>query len=121
MQTTQSSSLIFSQDKKEYLLAWWEVISLCLFAAGISLNLHKTSLVGVNVEESEVIEREHSFLRLQARNFAFTIFGLSLGQQGTVDWFLRSYGEKFKCKLSKWKNLLISKGRSPDFGTISSH
>lgn len=43
-------TIIFRPDKIEILSRWWDILNLFMAGSGLSLNLSKSSLIGINVD-----------------------------------------------------------------------
>lgn len=77
--------------------------------AGLSLNLEKTALVGINIEK-EVLLQQAAVFGCRAESLPIKYLGVQLGGNYKKSSFWNHIVEKFRAKLENWRNLLLSKG-----------
>ncbi|KAL4384774.1 hypothetical protein GQ457_15G024410 [Hibiscus cannabinus] len=78
-------------------------------AAGLKLNLHKSKLFGVNVDDLK-IESCAALLHCKSEKFSCQYLGLPLGATRNSVQLWSSIVEKFRRKLTGWKSRLLSFG-----------
>jgi len=84
---------------------------LTLFAdmSGLKVNFHKSLLVGVNIEDSWLIEAA-SILNCKVGKISFLYLGLSIGSDPRKLAFWEPVVSTFKSRLSGWKSRFLSFG-----------
>ncbi|XP_076894529.1 uncharacterized protein LOC143546842 [Bidens hawaiensis] len=93
------------------------ILNCFYLASGLKLNIHKSNLYGVGLEQREVVSFPN-IIGCKPDNLPFLYLGLPVGaKMGSI----RSWDflvEKFKSKLSKWKANLLSIGGSTLITTV---
>lgn len=72
------NTIIFSQEKLEDLLDGWGIISFFVFVAGLSINVEKSSLIRINMEE-EVLCTAANTICCKIESLPFNYLGFLLG------------------------------------------
>ncbi|GKC07019.1 RNA-directed DNA polymerase, eukaryota, reverse transcriptase zinc-binding domain protein [Tanacetum coccineum] len=82
----------------------------CFFrASGLRINLHKSKLIGIEVERS-MVDAAASNIRCMALNISFSYLGITIGGNMSRINAWDSVINKVSCRLSKWKMKSLSIG-----------
>ncbi|XP_057249213.1 uncharacterized protein LOC130590681 [Beta vulgaris subsp. vulgaris] len=102
-------TVLFSSPDPQCLHNVRKVLILFQLASGLQINFHKSELLGVNVNESEMQELAH-LLGCKVGSFPLIYLGLPIGgnMSRMAAWDLLI--EKMKLKLAGWKSNLLSIG-----------
>lgn len=103
-------TLIFCHNDFEMLRSWWEIMTLVLTSAGLSLNLGKTSLIGINIDDNVVIDWANE-LQCRPESLPINYLGFPLGGNHHRKSFLESLLDKLRARLDVWRCLLSKGGR----------
>lgn len=84
-------TLIFCQDEEENLDRWWAFLNLFMLGVGLSLNLEKTSLIGIHVDKNRLLRKASQF-GCEADSLPIMYLGVPLGGKYKRVLFLGVYG-----------------------------
>ncbi|KAL4368125.1 hypothetical protein GQ457_05G003460 [Hibiscus cannabinus] len=101
--------LLFCDDSLSQLKNVIRILRGFEIASGLKLNLEKSRLLGINVENDTVV-RWASLLHCQSDNFPCQYLGLPLGAAKNSTQLWQPVVEIFKKKLTGWKSKMLSFG-----------
>lgn len=102
-------TLIFCPNEEEIMDKWWEILRAILDGASLSMNLTKTSIIGINLDDEKVNDRAIK-MGCRVENFPINYLGFVLGGNQKRVAFWDPLVDKFKAKLDVWRHFLLSKG-----------
>lgn len=85
------------------------VLILFQLSSGLQVNFHKSSIIGLNVDESRLQQAAKSLL-CKTGSLPFTYLGLPIGGNSSRIALWDPIIEKLRKKLSSWKGSLLSQG-----------
>lgn len=98
-------TIIFCPNQEGMLSNWWMVINIFLLDSSLSLNLKKTALIGINVEE-EILRSTYSVYGCRVEEFPFSYLGIPLGGNHKSLLFWEPVVDKVRKKIDEWRNFV---------------
>lgn len=102
-------TLLFSDGSSKMIENWKVFLSFYEKASGMSINMEKSSIIGLNMDEGEVQEMA-GLMGCKADCLPFSYLGVTVGGRPRNDSFWDPVVDRTRSKFATWKGFPISKG-----------